>query len=82
MFTQVLDPLDNLTLTCLVALIPVVSLLVMAGIQILPGLPGTGEFWHRHIGVEIFWPWYALIGSVVCIATAAAIRPWLDRGAR
>ncbi len=29
MFTQVIDPLGNLTLTCLVALIPVVSLLVM-----------------------------------------------------
>jgi len=32
MFTQVLDPLGNLTLTCLVALIPVVSLLVMLAV--------------------------------------------------
>ncbi len=32
MFTQVLDPLNNLTLTCLVALIPVVSLLVMLAV--------------------------------------------------
>ena len=32
MFTQVLDPLHNLTLTCLVALIPVVSLLVMLAV--------------------------------------------------
>jgi lactate permease len=32
MFTQVLDPLSNLTLTCLVALIPVVSLLVMLAV--------------------------------------------------
>ncbi|MDE2052375.1 MAG: hypothetical protein KGJ72_15300, partial [Gammaproteobacteria bacterium] len=29
MFTQLLDPLGNLTLTCLVALVPVVSLLVL-----------------------------------------------------
>ena len=29
MFTQIVDPLGNLTLTCLVALVPVVSLLVM-----------------------------------------------------
>src|SRR5262249_9541086 len=29
MFTQLLDPLNNLTLTCLVALIPVVLLLVL-----------------------------------------------------
>jgi lactate permease len=32
MFTQVLDPLHNLTLTCLVALIPVVSLLVILAV--------------------------------------------------
>jgi lactate permease len=32
MFTQVLDPLSNLTLTCLVALIPVVSLLAMLAV--------------------------------------------------
>ncbi len=32
MFTQVIDPLNNLTLTCLVALIPVVSLLVMLAV--------------------------------------------------
>jgi lactate permease len=32
MFTQVLDPLNNLTLTCIVALIPVISLLVMLAV--------------------------------------------------
>ena len=32
MFTQILDPLDNLTLTCLVAAIPVVALLVMLAV--------------------------------------------------
>jgi len=32
MFTQIIDPLANLTLTCLVALIPVVSLLVMLAV--------------------------------------------------
>ncbi|HEX8755731.1 MAG TPA: L-lactate permease [Steroidobacteraceae bacterium] len=32
MFTQILDPLDNLTLTCLVALIPVVALLVLLAV--------------------------------------------------
>ena len=31
MFTQLIDPLNNLTLTCLVALIPVVFLLPLAG---------------------------------------------------
>jgi lactate permease len=32
MFTQLIDPLDNLTLTCLVALIPVVLLLVLLAV--------------------------------------------------
>ena len=32
MFTQLINPLDNLTLTCLVALVPVVSLLVMLAV--------------------------------------------------
>ncbi|HWZ62174.1 MAG TPA: L-lactate permease [Steroidobacteraceae bacterium] len=41
MFTQVLDPLGNLTLTCLVALIPVVSLLVMLAVFRLPAWVAT-----------------------------------------
>ena len=32
MFTQLIDPLDNLTLTCLVALVPVVFLLVLLAV--------------------------------------------------
>jgi lactate permease len=36
MFTQLIDPLGNLTLTCLVALIPVVSLLIMLAVFRLP----------------------------------------------
>ncbi|HYM41285.1 MAG TPA: L-lactate permease [Steroidobacteraceae bacterium] len=41
MFTQVLDPLNNLTLTCLVALIPVVSLLVMLAVFRWPAWVAT-----------------------------------------
>src|ERR1700731_3447346 len=41
MFTQVIDPLDNLTLTCLVALIPVVSLLVMLAVFRIPAWIAT-----------------------------------------
>ncbi len=32
MFTQLIDPLNNLTLTCLIALIPVVSLLTLLAV--------------------------------------------------
>jgi lactate permease len=41
MFKQLLDPLDNLTLTCLVALIPVVSLLAMLAVWRLPAWLAT-----------------------------------------
>ena len=41
MFTQLIDPLGNLTLTCLVALVPVVSLLAMLAIWRLPAWLAT-----------------------------------------
>lgn len=41
MFKQLLDPLDNLTFTCLVALIPVVSLLAMLAVWRLPAWLAT-----------------------------------------
>ena len=41
MFTQVLDPLGNLTLTCLVALIPVVFLLVLLAVFRTPAWIAT-----------------------------------------
>ena len=41
MFTQLIDPLGNLTLTCLVALIPVVFLLVLLAVFRLPAWLAT-----------------------------------------
>ena len=41
MFTQLIDPLGNLTLTCLVALVPVVSLLAMLAVWRLPAWLAT-----------------------------------------
>jgi len=41
MFTQLIDPLGNLTLTCLVALVPVVSLLLMLAVWRLPAWMAT-----------------------------------------
>ena len=51
-----------------------VSLMVMAAIEVLPSLPSTKEFWLTHVGTEIFWPWYTLIGAVVTLAVAGAVR--------
>jgi lactate permease len=41
MFMQLIDPLDNLTLTCLVALVPVVSLLVLLAVFRMPAWLAT-----------------------------------------
>ena len=41
MFTQIIDPLGNLTLTCLVALIPVVFLLILLAVFRLPAWLAT-----------------------------------------
>ncbi|MGN6451990.1 MAG: L-lactate permease [Steroidobacteraceae bacterium] len=41
MFTQLIDPLGNLMLTCLVALVPVVSLLLMLAVWRLPAWLAT-----------------------------------------
>ncbi|HEY2200739.1 MAG TPA: L-lactate permease, partial [Solirubrobacteraceae bacterium] len=41
MFSQLINPLDNLLLTCLVALIPVVSLLVMLAVFRMPAWLAT-----------------------------------------
>jgi lactate permease len=41
MFTQLIDPLGNLALTCLVALVPVVSLLLMLAVWRLPAWLAT-----------------------------------------
>jgi Na+/proline symporter len=51
-----------------------VSLGAMTAIEVLPKLPWTKGFWMAHIGTEIFWPWYTLIGAIVTTATAWAVR--------
>jgi SSS family solute:Na+ symporter len=50
------------------------SLAVMTAIQLLPKWGLTKELWARHVGPEIFWPWYTLIGVVVTIGTAWLIQ--------
>jgi solute:Na+ symporter, SSS family len=55
------------------------SLLTMSAIQLLPGLPATRGLWQRLVGVEIYWPWYTLIGLVVTLATATLARQLLPR---
>jgi solute:Na+ symporter, SSS family len=51
-----------------------VALAVMIGIETLPALPFTRAFWMKHVGVEIFWPWYTLIGATVTVVTAMVMQ--------
>jgi lactate permease len=62
MFTQLIDPLDNLTLTCLVALIPVVSLLIMLAVFRWPAWFATliGSVITFVLGL---WVWKMPIGQ-------------------
>ena len=51
-----------------------VSLAVMTAIQVLPQWSVTKGWWMNHIGVEIFWPWYTLIGTVITLTVATALK--------
>jgi lactate permease len=62
MFTQVLDPLHNLTLTCLVALIPVVSLLVMLAVFRWPAWLAT-LLGSLHTIALAVWVWHMPLGD-------------------
>jgi hypothetical protein len=46
------------------------SLGVMTAIEVLPTLPATKGFWMAHIGTEIFWPWFTLIGALLTLSAA------------
>jgi hypothetical protein len=52
----------------------------MTAVQVLPRLPWTREAWLAVVGSEIFWPWYTLLGTVVCLATAWLVRRWRGAG--
>ncbi|MGB9601489.1 MAG: sodium:solute symporter family transporter, partial [Limisphaerales bacterium] len=50
-----------------------ISLVFMILIQTLPSFGPTKEWWHNTFGVEILWPWYTLIGTLVAITSSAII---------
>src|SRR5581483_7967443 len=56
-----------------------VGLCVMIAIEVLPVWPATKGFWMAHLGTEIFWPWFTLIGASVTIGTAWVLRRIADR---
>jgi SSS family solute:Na+ symporter len=38
-------------------------------------IEATSAWWKRTFGVEVFWPWFTMIGTVVTLAVAWGIRP-------
>jgi hypothetical protein len=50
------------------------SLAVMNVIYWPANVPALHDWWHRTVGVEIFWPLFTLIGTLVTLATAAITR--------
>ena len=50
------------------------SLLTMTAVEVLPQWSRTKGWWMEHVGTEIFWPWYTLIGAVVTLSVAGALR--------
>ena len=57
-----------------------VSLLVMNFIYWPAKIPATKEWWMKTFGGEVFWPWFTLIGTVVTIGVAWAVRAAFGRG--
>jgi Na+(H+)/acetate symporter ActP len=55
----------------------VVSLAVMITIELLPKLDCTKALWMKTVGVEIFWPWYTLIGATITLLIAWLVRTLL-----
>jgi SSS family transporter len=45
----------------------IASVFVMNLIYWPPNIPGVKDWWKEHIGGEVFWPWFTLIGTLVCL---------------
>src|SRR5436190_6763987 len=48
----------------------IASVIVMNVIYWPPNIPGLKDWWKEHVGGEVFWPWFTLIGTVVCLGVA------------
>jgi Na+/proline symporter len=48
----------------------VASILVMNAIYWPPKLDFSKDWWNAHIGTEVFWPWFTLIGTSMTLGVA------------
>ena len=49
------------------------SLLAMNVIYWPPNIPALKPWWTATFGVEVFWPWFTLIGTTITIGVAGAV---------
>jgi hypothetical protein len=59
-----------------------VALAAMASLQVLPTWSVTKGFWTKHVGFEIFWPWFTLIGATITLVVAWLVRRWIPTRAK
>jgi SSS family solute:Na+ symporter len=55
------------------------ALAFMALVEFFPKMDATKNFWQHWVGVEIFWPWFTLIGASVTLLVAWTIRILFSR---
>jgi solute:Na+ symporter, SSS family len=58
------------------------SLAMMTAIQFFPKWHLTASLWQKWFGVEIFWPWFTLIGTVVTLSVAGLLYVVLRKSAK
>lgn len=59
----------------------VTSLVVMNALYWPANVPATRAWWLATFGGEVFWPWFTLIGTLVTLGVAVAVRAlWPERG--
>jgi SSS family solute:Na+ symporter len=51
----------------------VVSVLVMNLLYWPPNTPALQAWWSRTVGVDVFWPWFTLIGTLITLSVAAIV---------
>jgi SSS family solute:Na+ symporter len=51
----------------------IAAVIVMNLIYWPPNIAALQPWWRRHIGGEVFWPWFTLIGTSVTLGVAAII---------